>query len=569
MENNPDIIIIGSGGGGAVAAKELGELGLNVLVLDAGPWYGNKKWPEPNKRRGDQESDTTYDLDVSLYREQLTRREQDMNDPVTGKFRWGAADRRRSPWFRNIPDQGLVWQNAGIGGTTLHYFANSPRPYPHAIDREWPISYKELIPYFEKVERTLPVQFAPTTAKEELFYYGAEKTGFSLLGNLDVTRPGYRPQPNAILPPNKALSSENYTLEEVSHMEGCTLSGHCEQGCPYGPSVDKTAKRSTNVSYIPLALKTGKVRIRPNTFATKILTEKDKSGEHHAVGVQVRDTWTGEVEELKAGVVVMAAGCIESPRLWMNSHLPHNPWVGRGLTNHYMDAVTGTFEEEVLLDILGSSEVNPFVGHTSGARLDYPGLGMIENMGNSPGLTAQFLHGFSQTGYSSLQDSNNSNDLWDSQGRTVGNKLKKAMSEYQRSLTMLIVTDDEVQYRNRVELDPFIKDEHGPVPRISYTPSKRDEEKRNKLAKVAAEMLKYAGAKEIIRSDLPPNLFIHLESTMRMGYVVDSSCETFQVKRLFIADNSVHYNSIGGPNPTMTTQALATRTAELIAKKYF
>ncbi|MDF9857541.1 choline dehydrogenase-like flavoprotein [Paenibacillus sp. PastF-1] len=56
---------------------------------------------------------------------------------------------------------------------------------------------------------------------------------------------------------------------------------------------------------------------------------------------------------------------------------------------------------------------------------------------------------------------------------------------------------------------------------------------------------------------------------MRMGYVTDMSCEPYQVKRLFIADNSVHYNGIGGPNPTLTTQALATRTAEKIVSKDF
>lgn len=56
---------------------------------------------------------------------------------------------------------------------------------------------------------------------------------------------------------------------------------------------------------------------------------------------------------------------------------------------------------------------------------------------------------------------------------------------------------------------------------------------------------------------------------MRMGFVTDTTCEAYQVKRLFIADNSVHFNSIGGPNPTLTTQALATRTAEKFGSKIF
>ncbi|WP_188207837.1 GMC family oxidoreductase N-terminal domain-containing protein [Alkalibacillus aidingensis] len=563
MSRNPDVIVIGSGGGGAVIAKELGEIGLSVWVLDAGPWYGNCKWPNPNQHRGAESSDDPKDLDGNLYREQITRREGDMNDIVTGKFRWGPADRRRGPWFRNIPDQAILWQNAGIGGTTLHYYSNSPRPYPHSINHQWPITYEELIPYFEKVEETLPVEFAPTTSKEAVFYYGAERSGFSLNDSLDVSTVGYRPQPNAILPPNEHLMDPNYSLEELSHMEGCTLAGHCGQGCPYGPSLEKMAKRSTNISYVPLALKTKKVTFRPNAFVTKVLTEMNPSGEHQAVGVQFRDTWTGETEEVNAKIVVMAAGCIETPRLWLNSDLPNNPWVGRGLTNHYMDTVTGTFDEDTLMNILGQPEINPFVGHTSGARLDYPGVGMIETLGESPGLTAQQLFGFSQAGYYQYNDASKPG------GRVVGEPLKEDMGDYRRTLTLLAITEDDVQYRNRVQLDPHIKDEHGHVPLVHYKPSHQDEKKRDYLVEIATNILKHAGAKSVYRSNLAPNLYIHLESTMRMGFVVDSSCEAYQVNRLYIADNSVHYNSAGGVNPTLTTQALATRTAEKIVEKYF
>ncbi|MBP1971403.1 choline dehydrogenase-like flavoprotein [Virgibacillus natechei] len=568
MQIDSDVIVIGAGGGGPVIAKELGELGIDVLVLEAGPWYGNKKWPEPNKNRGEaKESSNPNDLDGALYRKQLTRLEDDMNDLVTGKFRWGSADRRRTPWYRNIPDPALLWQSAGIGGSTIHYYANSLRAFPHAIDNEWPIRYKELVPYYEKVEKTLPVEFAPTTSKEALFYYGAEKAGFSLNKTLDATSPGYRPQPNAILPPNEHLMDPAYSLEELSHMEGCTLSGHCGQGCPYGPTLEKMAKRSTNVSYVPLAMKTGNVTFRPNTFVTKVVTEHgDKRGQR-AAGVQIRDTWTGETEELRAKVIVMAAGCIETPRLWLNSVLPHNDWVGRGMTTHYMDTVTGTFDEQTLMEILGSPSVNPFVGHTSGARLDYPGLGMIENLGESPGLSAMQLFGFSQYGYNSLRGSDSS--LWEQRGRLVGSELEEAMDGYRKSLTLLIVTDDEVDYQNRVELDSNIKDEHGPVPFVHYTPTEKSIKRREELVKVATNMLRQSGANEIHRSDLPPNYYIHIHSTMRMGFVVDSSCEAYQVEGLYIADNSADYNGLGGPNPTLTTQALATRTAEHLANKYF
>jgi choline dehydrogenase-like flavoprotein len=568
MKTDPDVIVIGAGGGGPVIAKELGEMGIRVLVLEAGPWYGNKNWPEPNEQCGKvKESSNPADLDGALYRRHLTRLENDMNDFITGKFRWGPADRRKSPWFRNIPDRAIMWQSAGIGGSTLHYYSNSPRAFPEAIDSEWPISYKELIPYYEKVESTLPVEFAPTTTKEALFYYGAERAGFPQNRTLNVTSPGYRPQPNAILPPNENLMKPDYSLEEISHMEGCTLSGHCGQGCPYGPSYDKMAKRSTNVSYVPLAMRTGNVSFRPNTFATKILTQYDAGGNLQAAGVQVRDTWTGETEELRAKTVVMAAGCIETPRLWLNSELPDNPWVGSGLTNHYLNSVTGTFDEQTLMGIVGSPTTNPFAGHTSAARLDYPGLGMIETLGESPGLAAQSLFGFSQYGYNSLHHTGA--DFWDQRGRLTRDELEKAMNNYGQTLTLLIVTDDEVDYRNRVELDPHIKDEHGQIARVHYKPSEISKKRREQLTKIATTILREAGAKQVHNSDNPPNYYIHIQSTMRMGFVVNTSCEAYQVDRLFIADNSVDYNALGGPNPTITTQALATRTARKLAEKYF
>lgn len=306
MTYDTDIIVIGAGGGGAVIAKELGEMGLKTIVLEAGPWYGNKKWPSPNKERGGHSSSSPEDLDKDLLKKHLNKQESNMNDFISGRYRWGPADRSRSPWLRKVQSNGFAWSVSGVGGATQQYLANCPRAYPAAIDDVWPISYRELIPYYEKVEDTLPVRPAPTTTKEELFYYGAQKAGWSLLNTLDVTGPGYRPQPTATLPPNEKINNPDYSMEQLSNeFEGCTLCGHCVNGCPNGPSVDKMAKRPTSVSYVPLALRTGNVEIRPNTFTTKILTENDPAEGIRAIGVQFRDTWTGETGQLTARVVVM------------------------------------------------------------------------------------------------------------------------------------------------------------------------------------------------------------------------------------------------------------------------
>ncbi|WP_318036216.1 GMC family oxidoreductase N-terminal domain-containing protein [Halobacillus amylolyticus] len=308
-----DVIVIGAGGGGAVIAKELGELGLHVLVLEAGPWYGNRKWPSPNTEKGEVCSRSPDDLDVNLFRESYDKLENNMNDLIAGRLRWGPANQENPPWNRSYQQRGFVWQNSGVGGSTQHYLANSPRAFPSAIDGEWPLTYRELIPFYEKVEAELPVEFAPTTSKEELFYFGAKKAGWNLLATLNVVSPGYRPQPNAILPPNANLLNPAYSEEQLSWMEGCTLAGHCINGCPHGPSVAKIAKRSTNVSYVPLALNTGNVEIRPNTFSYEVITENHPKVGIRAIGVKIRNTWTGERDELFADCIIVAAGAIETP----------------------------------------------------------------------------------------------------------------------------------------------------------------------------------------------------------------------------------------------------------------
>lgn len=93
----------------------------------------------------------------------------------------GTADRRRTPWFRNVPDPAMVWQTAGIGGSTLHYYANCPRAFPSAIDNEWPIHYKDLIPYYEKVEATLPVNLPQLHLKRHSSIMDQKRRAFLLI----------------------------------------------------------------------------------------------------------------------------------------------------------------------------------------------------------------------------------------------------------------------------------------------------------------------------------------------------------------------------------------------------
>jgi choline dehydrogenase-like flavoprotein len=57
-----DVVVVGAGGDGPVAAWKLAEAGLSVLVLEAGPFYGNEQWPKPSEAPGGEASSSVDDL---------------------------------------------------------------------------------------------------------------------------------------------------------------------------------------------------------------------------------------------------------------------------------------------------------------------------------------------------------------------------------------------------------------------------------------------------------------------------------------------------------------------------
>ena len=211
-----DVIVVGAGGGGAVIAKELAARGLDVLLLEAGPRFAD---PEQDWRHF----------------------ESDGNNPASGYFRFGPADRTRPPWVRELAQSTLFVQLSGVGGTTNHYQGNSPRAAPgvftdyqgtdknnYDIDHLFPFGYRELLPYYEWVEHTLPVETAPMGLKEEIFFRGAQQLGLPVERSKDITCAAFRPQQNAILQPrgNAGRTSDPHRLV-FPRAEGCTFCGHC------------------------------------------------------------------------------------------------------------------------------------------------------------------------------------------------------------------------------------------------------------------------------------------------------------------------------------------------------
>ena len=233
-----------------------------------------------------------------------------------------------------------------------------------------------------------------------------------------------------------------------------------------------------------------------------------------------------------------------------------------------MDAVFGVFDEDT-----GQTR-----GAGSNARVDLPGYGGIEQVGMPPALQAYSLafsdsgiHGYGRAG--GVVDDAGADTL----GRLVGRDLLATLDDANRTLAALVITDDDVEPGNRVTRSTILlPDEGGLAPKVTMRHRQRSERtRRNReyCTRKAVELMRAAGARSVHRCDWPP-LILHAQSSMRMGTsendsVLDATGEARWVKRLFVADNSALANSLGGPNPTLTTQALATRTSEAIFRAYF
>ncbi|MQA10140.1 MAG: GMC family oxidoreductase [Pseudonocardiaceae bacterium] len=561
-----DVIVIGAGGGGPVVAKELAAKGLDVLLLEAGPRHDKP-------------------------REQWTSFENDASNPLTGFFRLGPTDRSRPAWFREWSQNSFVWQLSGVGGTTQHFYGNYPRAYPGVFNdyreadagqydraHRFPFGYSEMVPYFEWVEATTPVMTAAMGHKEQTFFRGCETMNLPVQTTKTTHGPSYRPQENAILQPGgNAGRTTDSNLLHYPDATGCTFCGYCFQGCmrPIGAPRNQFAKRSTDNTYVPMALtvdawaRGGKpITLLTDAYVTQVHAE-NRNGALRATGVTWRENASGAEHREDAKVVVMAGGCTENPRLWLNSGLPDpNGWVGRGYTDHFFDWVIGAFDEPV---------GNP-KGVGSAARLDFPPYGGLENVGLPPAL-----HGFAMTLSESgirgqYANGRGMTGPWDGPaGRIMGPELKDLIANrIENILSVLVITDDDVEPDNRVTLSSLPADENGPIPKVHFRPRQRTARtlrNREFMAGKAAELLRGAGAKEVYRIDWAP-LILHVQSSMRMGEsekdsVLDANGQSRAVRGLFIADNSALANGLGGPNPTLTTQSLATRTAEKIFEEHF
>ncbi len=502
QEEAVDCVVIGLGAGGAPLLARLAQAGLKVVALEAGPWHN----PKQDFATDEKAQDFLFWNDERL-----------------------AAGGNPLAMGRNN-------SGTGVGGSTLHYTAYTPRPLPDdltlktdfGVSEDWPLTYDELAPYFEEVEQFLgvsgptpypwgpdrPKGYAlpplPLNSAAQLMVRGAEKLGI-------------RTAPAA----NAALSAP-YFQEGVGWRQACTNRGFCQAGCSNG------AKSSMDVTYIPLAVRYG-ADIRPDSYVTEI--ERDAKGLVSAVIY----TQHGQTHRVACKHLFLCAGAVETPRLLLLNDLAlTSGQVGRNLMAHTGIQVWGTFPDEV----------RPTKGIPGGLisqdthrpkDADFVGGYLLQSIGVMPMTFAgQVARG---------------RKLW-------GQALRDYMKQFNHIAGINILGDCLPHADNYLELSDELDGRQVRKPRIHFTAQENEKRMTAHAEKTMRDIWAAAGATDIWSFDR----YAHVIGTARMGLsgddaVVDRDGRAFDVPNLYISDNSTFPSALS-VNPALTIMALSLRTAD-------
>ncbi len=532
-----DVLIIGAGPSGSVAAKHLAQAGMSVVTLEQGhmpdrndfpgrkpEWelVTQKQWhPNPNFR--DRPRDYPINTD-----------ESDVH-PLMFAGVGGSATIYAGHWTPFLPSDFRVRSLDGVAD-------------------DWPFSYEELLPDLETVEREVGVSGLPgNPAYPPKMSYPTPPLPIGKVGRkaaecLDKMGWHWWPGTNAI--PSLPYNGLN----------ACVRRGTCMSGCPEG------AKSTTDITYWPHALKAG---ARLVTGARVREIEVDDRG--LATGAIYIDEH-GRERRQKAHTVIVCANGVGTPRLLLLSKSKHFPdglanssgLVGKRLMMHPFSAVMATFDEDL------ESWRGPFGQNIASFEFyetdEKRGFVRGAKWGAMP--AGGPLGATSFVGTKVFTDPNAKvEDMWGPHFHDMVDR------RFGHTMVWGIIGEDLPEESNEVLLDDNLVDTDGiPAPKLKYKVSDNSEKMLKFHEDRVLEAMQAGGAIETSVVHQMADTGWHLLGTCLMGddpkkSVVNRWGQTHDVPNLFVFDGSTFPTS-GGLNPTATIMSVALRqTRHMIAER--
>ncbi len=542
-----DAIVIGSGMTGGLAAKELTERGLRVLLLEAGrpvdperdarehvaPFdmkfrgLGNRRYVESRQRV--QRNSVTFDeLSHQYWTDDV---DHPFSTPGDKPFDWFRA--------RQLGGKSLIWGRQVYRMSDLDFEANARE----GVGVDWPIRYRDIAPWYDHVERFIGIS--------------GQREGITHLPDgifqppmaLNVVEQHVRDRMAARFGRERVLTIGRVAIltAPLPGRAVCHYCGPCHRLCS-----TRSYFSSINAS-IPAAQATGRLTVRTHSIVRSIAYD---ASTRRVTGVHVIDARTGADRTYSARLVFLCASAIESARILLNSRGPgyenglanSSDQVGRNIMDHVKaPGTSGTIEGFDHRKTIGNRPNGIYVPrfrNIGSARADYlRGFGFQggasragwQALARSPGLGAAFKQQLAAPGPWSM--------AFNGYGECLPNE------------------------RNRATIHPTLTDKWGiPSLHIDAAWGENELAMHKDIPVAAAELLEAAGARNIQLPNRPPAPMgnaNHEMGTARMGRdprtsVLNGWNQAWDAPNLFVTDGSAMTSS-GCQNPSITYMALTAR----------
>lgn len=558
-----DVCIVGSGAGGGMAAYQLSKAGFKIALLEAGGMFDPKdpqyrtqlKWPYESPRRGAGTTRPFGEFDAA----------------------WGGWDIDGEPYTHKNGTQFDWFRSRMVGGRTNHWGRISlrfgPRDFKHksvdGLGEDWPISYEDVAPYYDKVDKLCGVfgtkegipnepdgNFLPPPKPRlhELFIKeGAQKAGVKII-------------PSRLSMLTRPINKERQV---------CFYCSQCNRSCQV------YADFSSSSVLVQPALKTGNVDLITNAMVREVLT--DKNGK--ATGVSYVNKEDLQEYQVNAKVVILAASSCGSARILLNSKSQSHP---NGLANSsnvagkYLHDSTGSSRGAILPKLFGRKRYNE--DGVGGMHLYSPWWLDNKKLDFPRGYHIEYWGGMGMPGYGFGWGIENMNGQYPGpngkkkEGGGYGASLKEDYRYfYGAGFGMAGRGECIAREDNYCEIDPVKVDKYGiPVLRFHYTWSDHEIKQAKHMQDTFEEIIHEmggipSGSKPGPESNYglnAPGRIIHEVGTTRMGNdpkrsVTNKFNQAHDCKNLFIVDGGP-FVSQADKNPTWTILALSWRASDYI-----